>query len=292
MPDDAGKETVIPMRGIVMPDQLTSMQDTVTAQADDEILVAVRAVAPEIDEMIKAEPLPEGWLRGWDVAGVVMRAAPEGFSPKPGDRVVAVATSTEWSSCMALPTEYATVLPDHVSFEQAAALRVAVLTALRLVRSAGSVRGRAVLVTGAGAGIGRLLVELLAALGADVTALVAEAGQAAEAAELGAAWATADQAEVTGAFDIVYEAAEAGPTAAGGRLTADGGTVYLYESFAARHVDIGFFRFFGGPEQAGLRHFVFRTATPEDRGLAQLLDLMTTGELSLGPAAVAQTTAV
>ncbi|MDK9500590.1 hypothetical protein QEZ40_006418 [Streptomyces katrae] len=33
-------------------------------QAEHEILIAVRAVAPEIDEMIRAEPLPEGWLPG------------------------------------------------------------------------------------------------------------------------------------------------------------------------------------------------------------------------------------
>ncbi len=208
MPDTSHKETVIRTRGIVMSDQLTPLQDAAASQAEDEILVAVRAVAPEFDEMIKAEPLPEGWLAGWDVAGVVMRAAPEGFSPKPGDRVVGVATGTAWSSCMALPTEYATVLPDHVSFEQAAALRVAVLTALRLVRGAGQVRGRRVLVTGAGVGIGRLLVELLAALGGEVTAVVAGDGQAAAAAGLGAAVVVTDPADVTGAFDVVYEAAE------------------------------------------------------------------------------------
>ncbi|MFJ9517610.1 alcohol dehydrogenase [Kitasatospora sp. NPDC101801] len=258
----------------------THPQDQSVAQAEDEIVIAVRAIAPEHAETIKAEPLPEGWLTGWDVAGVVMRAAPEGFGPKPGDRVVGVATGTEWAPCMALSTEYAVVLPDHVSFEQAAALRVAVLTALRLVRSAGTMAGRRVLVTGAEQGIGRLLVELAATLRAEVTGIVGRASEAGQVAELGATHVVCDAAEAEGAFDVVYDAV-AGSTAGAG-LVADGGVVFLYESFAANGADTSFFRFFGGPAQAGLRHFVFRTATPEDRELAQLLDLLTVGELSFG----------
>ncbi|MER5861940.1 alcohol dehydrogenase [Kitasatospora sp. NPDC002040] len=263
-----------------MTDLQIHPQDLSVAQAEDEIVIAVRAIAPEHAETIKAEPLPEGWLAGWDVAGVVMRAAPEGFGPKPGDRVVGVATGSKWAACMALPTEYAVTLPDHVSFEQAAALRVAVLTALRLVRGAGTMAGRRVLVTGAEQGIGRLLVELASALRAEVTGLVGRASDIAPVAELGAARVVSDAADAEGTFDVVYDAVT-GSTAGAG-LVADGGVVFLYESFAANGADTSFFRFFGGPEQAGLRHFVFRTATPEDRELAQLLDLLTVGELSFG----------
>ncbi|MEU7279006.1 alcohol dehydrogenase [Streptomyces sp. NPDC045431] len=269
-----------------MSEHSTRTQQSPLAQADDEILVAVRAVAPEHDEVIKAEPLPEGWMPGWDVAGVVLRAAPEGFGPKPGDRVVGLATGAEWAPCMALATEYAVVLPDHVSFEQAAALRVAVLTALRLVRGAGPLAGRRVLVTGAEHGIGRLLVELAAAVRAEVTAVVQDPATAGPVASLGAARVVTDAADAQGVFDVVYEAVSGDVTAAEQGLVAGGGVVFLYESFAANGADIGFFRFFGGPEQAGLRHFVLRTATPGDRELAQLLDLLTTGELSFGPAPV------
>ncbi|MDD9382982.1 alcohol dehydrogenase [Streptomyces sp. ZAF1911] len=268
-----------------MFEQPTPQQDSVITQAGDEIVVAVRAVAPEFDEMIRAEPLPEGWLPGWDVAGVVLRAAPEGFGPQPGDRVVGVATGMEWAPLLALPTEYAVVLPDHVSFEQAAALRVAVLTALRLVRSAGSLAGRRVLVTGAEHGIGHLLVELTAALRAEVTAVVQDPREADRVVALGAAQVVTDCADADGPFDVVYEAVTGNAALAGQGLVADGGVVFLYESFAANGADISFFRFFGGPEQAGLRHFVFRTATPADHELAQMLDLLTTGELSLGAAA-------
>ncbi|MFD0393743.1 hypothetical protein ACFQ3Z_20585 [Streptomyces nogalater] len=64
------------------------------------------------------------------------------------------------------------------------------------------------LVTGAGAGIGRLLVELLSALNAEVTAVVDDHAQALRAVELGAERAVLDIAAVAGPFDIVYEAAE------------------------------------------------------------------------------------
>jgi NADPH:quinone reductase-like Zn-dependent oxidoreductase len=77
------------------------------------------------------------------------------------------------------------VLPDAVSFEQAAALPLAGLTALRLLRIAGSVVGRRVLLTGAFGGVGHYFTEL--ATGAEITAVVSSPERGAKLLELGAA---------------------------------------------------------------------------------------------------------
>ena len=63
------------------------------------------------------------------------------------------------------------MLPDDVAVADAATLGVAGLTALRLLRSAGSVAGQRVLLTGASGGVGHFVAELAAAQGALVTAV-------------------------------------------------------------------------------------------------------------------------
>lgn len=62
-------------------------------------------------------------------------------------------------------------LPAGVSFEQAAALPTGGLEALHFLRRAGDLRGRRLLINGAGGGIGVLAVQLAKHLGAEVTAV-------------------------------------------------------------------------------------------------------------------------
>jgi NADPH:quinone reductase-like Zn-dependent oxidoreductase len=62
-------------------------------------------------------------------------------------------------------------LPDEITFEQAATLPVAGLTALLSLEIGGFVLGRRVLVTGASGGVGRFAIQLAKLAGAHVTAL-------------------------------------------------------------------------------------------------------------------------
>jgi NADPH:quinone reductase-like Zn-dependent oxidoreductase len=64
------------------------------------------------------------------------------------------------------------VLPDNVLIEEAAALPVAGLTALRTLRHGAPLLGRRVLVTGAAGGVGHLATQIAARSGARVTAVV------------------------------------------------------------------------------------------------------------------------
>jgi len=98
-----------------------------------------------------------------------------------------------------VPTSRLAPLPADVGIEQAAALPLAGLTALRTLRLAGDLLGRRVLVTGANGGVGRIQIQLAAAAGAQVTA-VARAEHEKELLALGASSVVADPAAAVGLY--------------------------------------------------------------------------------------------
>ena len=76
--------------------------------------------------------------------------------------------------------------PANVSFEEAAAVPVAAITALQALRDKGHVQpGQKVLINGASGGVGFFAVQLAKVLGADVTA-VCSTGNVEQARALGA----------------------------------------------------------------------------------------------------------
>ncbi|MQA79891.1 MAG: zinc-binding dehydrogenase [Streptosporangiales bacterium] len=154
--------------------------------ADGELVVDVRAYAVNRGELALIPARPEGWQPGQDVAGVVHAAAADGTGPVAGERVVAIAQGGGWAERVAVAAAHCARLPDGVETEQAAALPIAGLTALRALRQAGSLLGRRVLVTGATGGVGQFAVQLARAAGAHVTALVSGPHRRDEARTLGA----------------------------------------------------------------------------------------------------------
>src|SRR3954471_11820714 len=166
-----------------------------------DVLVSVRAYAVNRGELSLLEQRPDGWLPGQDVAGVVARAAGDGSGPPEGTRVVGVADGGGWSELVAVPSHRVAALPDSVDFADAAALPVAGLTALRALREAGPLLGRRLLVTGATGGVGSFAVQLGAAAGAHVTALVRRPERADAARALGAhVVVTGDELSAAGPF--------------------------------------------------------------------------------------------
>jgi NADPH:quinone reductase-like Zn-dependent oxidoreductase len=113
---------------------------------------------------------PNDWAPGQDLAGTVEVAAPDG-GPPAGTRVVGLADGGSWSELVAVPAERLAVLPDAVSYEVAASLPVAGLTALRALRALGDVVGRKVLITGVRGASGNIAAQLALATGAIVTGL-------------------------------------------------------------------------------------------------------------------------
>jgi NADPH:quinone reductase-like Zn-dependent oxidoreductase len=166
--------------------------------APDHVLVRVRAASVNAGDwrLMRGRPLiarpmmgglrgPSPPVRGWDIAGVVESVAEDidGFAP--GDEVFGTGSGT----FAELATARAGTLapkPAWLSFEEAATIGVAAISALQSLRDRAKVQaGQRVLVTGAGGGVGSFAVQLAKAYGAEVTA-VCSASKADLVRELGA----------------------------------------------------------------------------------------------------------
>jgi NADPH:quinone reductase-like Zn-dependent oxidoreductase len=135
----------------------------------DEVAVRVTAVSLNRGETRRAVQQAEpGWRPGWDFAGVVETAAPDGGGPRPGTRVVGILPSGAWAERVNCRTHAVAALPDAVGDAEAATLPVAGLTALHALRQGGLLLGRKVLVDGASGGVGHLACQLAMAAGAQV----------------------------------------------------------------------------------------------------------------------------
>ena len=136
----------------------------------DEALVEVKAFSLNRGETRRLQTLEDGTVTGWDLAGIVRRAATDG-GPPAGARVVGLVNPGAWAELAAVKLEHLAELPEGITFEQAATLPVAGLTALRSLEVVGFVLGKRVLITGASGGVGRFAIQLAKLAGAHVTGI-------------------------------------------------------------------------------------------------------------------------
>ncbi|CAL9674854.1 NADPH:quinone oxidoreductase family protein [Streptomyces sp. enrichment culture] len=112
------------------------------------------------------------FVPGAEVAGTV-RSAPPGTGLTAGQRVAAFPGTGGYAETVAVQSAAVFPLPDDVSFDTGAALPMNYLTMhFGLVRRGGLKPGDTVLVHGAAGGVGTAAVQLAAALGARVIAVV------------------------------------------------------------------------------------------------------------------------
>src|SRR6185295_7193225 len=151
---------------------------------DDQVLIRVQAAAlnPLDWRMLGGVPLPFRVMMkmatptaeravgiGRDVAGVVEAIGKEVTQFKVGDEV--------FGTCEAAVAEYAcakesglVAKPEALTFEQAASIPVAGLTAVQGLRDKGKLQsGQKVLINGAAGGVGTFAVQIAKSLGAEVT---------------------------------------------------------------------------------------------------------------------------
>jgi len=112
---------------------------------------------------------PKHARRGVDVAGTVEAVGAEVTSIGPGDNVYGIGRGSFGELVRATENVLAPK-PAQLSFEEAAAIPVAAVTALEAVRERGGLRpGQSVLVNGASGGVGTFAVQIVKALGGEVT---------------------------------------------------------------------------------------------------------------------------
>jgi NADPH:quinone reductase-like Zn-dependent oxidoreductase len=166
-----------------------------------QVLVKVHACSVNSADwhLMRADPFPvrlmfglfkpKFKILGGDVAGVVEALGPGVTRFKVGDAVLGCLSAGGFGAFAeyACAAEDALVLkPEGSSFEQAAALPLAAMTALQALRGFGKVRpGDKVLINGASGGVGTFAVQIAKALGAEVSAVCSSAN-AATARSLGA----------------------------------------------------------------------------------------------------------
>ena len=251
------------------------------APARNEALVEIRAFSLNRGELSSFARNKEGWVPGQDVAGVVLRQAANGKGPSEGSRVVALMDEFGWAERGAVPNHRMAVLPENVSFSQAATLPVAGLTALRTLRHGGSLIGRRVLITGAAGGVGTLAVQIAARSGTHVTAVVGRAERAVGVKALGASEVVQGIDNAQGRFALILESGGGESLARAIQLVEAEGTVVVYGNSSTEPTTIGFANFRGAPNSR-VQSFSYFTSEAEERfapDLALLVSLIADGSL-------------
>ena len=247
----------------------------------DTLVVEVRAVGLNpVDYKVR-----EGYLEGlidtrfpavpaWDVAGVVVQAGLDTPEFAVGDEVLAYARKDEvhggtLAEKVAVPVRTAARKPAGISFEQAAALPLAGLTALQALRRSGAGAGSTVLVHAAAGGVGSFATQLATRAGARVVGTASQANHeylrelGAEPVEYGDGLVDAARALEPGGFDVIIDLVGGDAIEAAPQLLREGGTVVSITDARARD------------ELGG--HYVW--VRPDAADLAELAGLVESGDL-------------
>ena len=164
------------------PDVLELQEINTPVVKDDEVLVRVRASSanPADWHFMRGMPYvmrpqsglrkPKNSLLGHDIAGQVEAVGKDVTGFRPGDEVFATVGAGGFAEYTSVSEGFLVLKPANLTFEQAAAVPLAALTALQGLRDAGQIQPeQKVLIIGASGGVGTFAVQIAKSFGADVT---------------------------------------------------------------------------------------------------------------------------
>ncbi|MGG7620502.1 NAD(P)-dependent alcohol dehydrogenase [Bacillus coreaensis] len=152
---------------------------------DEEVLVKIHASSVNYGNLVllKGEPYlarlafglfkPKYSIPGGDIAGEVESIGTGVKQFQPGDEVFGDLSAYGWggfAEYVCVPEGALVLKPKNMTFEEAAAVPMAGVTALQALRNKGKIQpGQKVLIYGASGGVGTFAVQLAKSLGAEVT---------------------------------------------------------------------------------------------------------------------------
>ena len=151
---------------------------------DNEVLVKIRAAAanpldwhfmratPFVMRFISGLLKPKNKILGADIAGQVEAVGTSVKRFQEGDEVHGDISSGGFAEYVCVTEDKLVLKPVNLSFNEAAAVPIAGLTALQCLRDQGQIQpGQKVLINGASGGVGTFAVQIAKSLGAEVTAV-------------------------------------------------------------------------------------------------------------------------
>ena len=180
--DEAELMKAIVYRCYGSPDVLSFEDVEKPLPDDDEVLVKIHAASvnpldwhymrgsPYIMRLGSGIGAPDDSKMGVDFAGTVEAVGANVTQFKPGDEVYG-GRNGAFAEYVTVPADRALVMkPANMSFEQAAAVPIAAVTALQALRDSGKIEsGQKVLINGASGGVGTFAVQIAKSFGAEVT---------------------------------------------------------------------------------------------------------------------------
>ncbi|HNP62282.1 MAG TPA: NAD(P)-dependent alcohol dehydrogenase [Woeseiaceae bacterium] len=163
------------------PEVLEYLDVAMPAAGPTDVVVRIKAAAanpldyhymrgsPYLMRLASGIGRPDDPRMGVDFAGVVVEVGDKVRRFAEGDRVFG-GRSGAFAEFVVIPEDSAIAhMPDIVSFEEAAAIPIAAVTALQALRDDGRLQpGEKVLINGASGGVGTYAVQIAKALGAEV----------------------------------------------------------------------------------------------------------------------------
>jgi NADPH:quinone reductase-like Zn-dependent oxidoreductase len=159
------------------PDKLVYCDVDKPVPNDNDVLIKMHSVSLNAADYrsMKMGLIPKRKIFGADIAGRIESVGKNITLFKPGDEVMGDLASYGFGGLaqyVTAPERALIIKPDHVSFEEAATLPMAAMTALQALRDKGNIqKGHKVLIVGSAGGVGTFAIQLAKYFETEVTAV-------------------------------------------------------------------------------------------------------------------------